>query len=114
VARLARRLSGLLLLIVLAAPVLAQPARPAPKGAWRGTGTVLAILPPPSDLHATRPVIVLQHDAIPGLMEEAMAMPFIVASPSLFEGIRPGDRVAFGLKDVPDALLVISIERLPR
>jgi len=114
VARLARRLSGLLLLIVLAAPVLAQPARPTPKGAWRGTGTVLAILPPPSDLHATRPVIVLQHDAIPGLMEEAMAMPFIVASPALFEGIRPGDRVAFGLKDVPDALLVISIERLPR
>ena len=113
-ARLARRLSGLLLLIVLAAPVLAQPARPAPKGEWSGTGTVLAILPPPSDLHATRPVIVLQHDAIAGLMEQAMAMPFIVASPSLFEGIRPGDRVAFGLKDVPDALLVISIERLPR
>jgi hypothetical protein len=114
VVRLARRLSGLLLLIVLAAPVLAQPARPGPKGEWRGTGTVLAILPPPSDLHATRPVIVLQHDAIAGLMEQAMAMPFIVASPSLFEGIRPGDRVAFGLKDVPDALLVISIERLPR
>jgi len=43
-----------------------------------------------------------------------MAMPFLVASPALFEGIRPGDRVAFGLKDVPDALLVISIERLSR
>jgi Cu/Ag efflux protein CusF len=112
---LARRLCGLLLLVALAAPAAAQPAGPTTANAdWRGTGTVLAILPAPSDLHATRPVIVLQHEAIAGLMEQAMAMPFLVASPALFEGIRPGDRVAFGLKDVPDALLVISIERLSR
>ena len=113
--RLARPLLGLLLLIALAAPASAQSARrTSPKADWRGTGTVLAILPAPSDLHATRPVIVLQHDAIAGLMDHAMTMPFIVASPALFEGIRAGDRVAFGLKDVPDALLVISIERMPR
>ena len=41
-------------------------------------------------------------------------MPFLVASPTLFEGIRPGDRITFGLQDVPGALLMISIERLPR
>jgi Cu/Ag efflux protein CusF len=111
--RLAGRLSGLLLVLALAAPVAAQPARPATGRAdWRGTAVVLAVLPPPSDLHATRPVIVLQHEAIPGLMDHAMTMPFLVASPALFEGIRPGDRVTFGLQDVPDALLVISIERL--
>lgn len=75
---------------------------------------VLAILPPPSDLHATRPVIVLEHEPIPGLMKEAMTMPFLVASSALFAGIHTGDRVAFGLQEVPDALLVISIERLPR
>jgi Cu/Ag efflux protein CusF len=106
VSRVARRLTGLLLLLGLAAPAAAQTAR-------RGTAVVLAVLPPPSDLHATRPVILLQHDAVPGLMEEAMTMPFLVASAALFEGIRPGDRVRFGLQDVPGALLVISLERLP-
>lgn len=99
---------------MLAAPVAAQPARPAAvKPDWRGTGVVLSLLRPPSDLHATRPVIVIRHEAIPGLMEQPMLMPFLVASAALFEGLRPGDRIAFGLKDVPDALLVISIERLP-
>ena len=55
----------------------------------------------------------IQHEAIPGLMDQAMAMPFLVASTSLFEGLKAGDRIAFVLRDVPDALLVVSIERLP-
>ena len=106
-----RPLSILLLVIALVAPAA---ARPTDSGAdWRGSGVVLAVLPPPSDLHATRPVIVIRHEAIPGLMAEAMTMPFLAASPALFQGLRPGDRIAFGLKEVPDALLVISIERLP-
>jgi Cu/Ag efflux protein CusF len=114
VRRFPRRLAALVLLTALAAPVAAQPARPtAVKPDWRGTGVVLSLLRPPSDLHATRPVIVVHHEAIPGLMESPMSMPFFVASAALFEGLRPGDRIAFGLKDVPDALLVISIERLP-
>jgi Cu/Ag efflux protein CusF len=71
------------------------------------------MLPPPSELHATRPVIVLRHDPIPGLMDEAMTMPFFVASTALFRGVRAGERVTFGLKEVPDALLVISIEKAP-
>jgi Cu/Ag efflux protein CusF len=109
------RLATLGLITALAVPVAAQPARPAAgvKPDWRGTGVVLSLLRPPSDLHATRPVIVIRHEAIPGLMESPMSMPFFVASAALFEGLRAGDRIAFGLKDVPDALLVISIERLP-
>lgn len=106
-----RPLSILLLVIALVAPAAAQPTRSAAD--WRGTGVVLAVLPPPSDLHATRPVIVIRHEAIPGLMAETMTMPFLVASTALFQGLRPGDRIAFELKEVPDALLVISIERLP-
>jgi Copper binding periplasmic protein CusF len=113
VAIAARILLNLLLLAVLVAPAAAQPARASSPTHWRGSGVVLAILPPPSSLHATRPVIVLQHEAIPGLMEESMAMPFLVASPALFEGLRPGDRVTFALLDAPGALLVVSIERLP-
>lgn len=109
----ARSLSILLLVAALVAPAAAQPVRSVTSD-WRGTGVVLAVLPPPSDLHATRPVIVIRHEAIPGLMAEAMTMPFLVASTALFEGIRPGDHIAFALKEVPDALLVVSIERRPR
>ena len=91
----------------------AQPTRPpADESDWRGTGIVLKLLPPPSDLHATRPVIVIRHDPIDGLMKEEMSMPFLAASTALFKGLRTGDHIAFDLKETPDALLVISIERL--
>ena len=86
----ARSLSILLLVTALVAPAASQPVRSVTSD-WRGTGVVLAVLPPPSDLHATHPVIVIRHEAIPGLMAEAMTMPFLVASTALFQGIRPGD-----------------------
>ena len=108
-----RKARGLVTLVVAAAMVGAASAQPAPHADWRGTGVVLAMLRPPSDLHATRPVIVLQHEPIPGLMKEAMTMPFIVASDSLFAGLHAGDHVAFALAETPGALLVVSIQRLP-
>jgi Cu/Ag efflux protein CusF len=46
-------------------------------------------------------------------MEEGMAMPFLVASLDVFDGFRPGDRITFDLHSVPDALLVVHIERRP-
>ena len=101
-----------LLLVLVAVSAVAQtPEAGTPD--WRGTGVIVALLPPPSDLHATRPVIILRHDPIPGLMNEAMTMPFLAASSALFRGHQAGDRVTFGLKEVPDALLVISIEPAP-
>ena len=112
-----RRTLALLLTVLAAGPAGAQPARPEPAKStsatpdWQGTGVILKMLAPPSDLHATRPVIVLQHDPIPGLMEEAMTMPFIAASTALFRQHYTGERVTFGLKEVPDALLVISIQK---
>src|SRR5262245_1975880 len=104
-------------LVVLAgsASVAGQPAgSPAPQVTvnYRGTGLVLALLPPPSSLHATRPVIVIEHDPIKGLMDEHMSMPFIAASTQLFENLKAGDRIAFGLMDTPGALLVVTVERL--
>jgi Cu/Ag efflux protein CusF len=81
---------------------------------YRGTGVVLAVMPPPSSLHATRPVIVLQHEPIAGLMDEEMSMPFMAASDDLLREVRPGDRVAFVLRDTPGALLVISLRRLTK
>src|SRR2546426_478648 len=106
-------LAAVLLAALVAAPApAAPPGTPAARPHWRGTGGVVAILPPPSSLHATRPVIIIRHDPIRGLMDETMDMPFLAASMDLFGDLRPGDRVAFGLKDVPDALLVVGIERL--
>ena len=102
-----RSLAALVLALIAALPAAhAEPAR------WRGTGVVVAVLPAPSSLHATRPVIVLDHEPIPGLMEERMSMPFLAASTELFRGITAGDRVAFALAETPDALLVVSLERL--
>ena len=109
-----RALLALSLCVLTSGLASAQPPKPdAPKPDWRGTGVILKLLPPPSDLHATRPVIVLQHDPIPGLMQESMTMPFLVTSTTLFRGHQAGERVTFGLKEVPDALLVISIEKAP-
>src|SRR5262245_58901590 len=89
---------SLLAIVGLATGAAAQiPARPD----YRGTGVVLAMLPPPSSLHATRPVIVIEHDPIEGLMAEKMSMPFIAASTALFQGLSPGDHIAFSLKDTP-------------
>jgi hypothetical protein len=82
-----------------------------PKPDYHGTGVVVGLYPPPSNLHRTRPMIIIYHDVIPGLMDEKMSMPFFAASTKLFQGLRPGDRIAFGLKTTPDALLVVSLER---
>lgn len=79
---------------------------------YQGTGVIVGLHPPPSTLHATRPVVVLKHDPIVGLMDEKMSMPFIAASTELFAGLKPGDRVEFGLKSTDDALLVISLRRV--
>ena len=103
-----------LLAALLTTPTAWAQAPAAAKPDYRGTGVVVAILPPPSSLHATRPVIIIHHDPILGLMDETMDMPFIAASTDLFRDLKAGDRIAFGLQDVPGALLVVIVERLRR
>lgn len=105
-----RRVIALVVLVLAAA----LPAAHAQAPRWRGTGVVMGVLPPPSHLHSTRPVIVIRHEPIRGLMDERMTMPFIAASADLFRGVKPGDRVSFALADTPDALLVVSLERQSR
>jgi Copper binding periplasmic protein CusF len=104
-----------LVLLAVGAPAAAQPPPRAASGVkvdYRGTGVVLALLPAPSSLHATRPVIVIEHDPIAGLMSERMSMPFIAASTRLFDRLEVGDRIAFGLMSTADALLVVTVERV--
>ena len=112
--RLAPRTELALLIVALSSGAWLARAQltAAPHVDYHGTGIVQALLPPPSDLHATRPVIVIFHDPVPGLMPEAMSMPFIAASTALFRGVRTGDRIAFGMQETPDALLVVTIERV--
>jgi hypothetical protein len=45
-------------------------------------------------------------------MDDTMSMPFLAASVELFRELRLGDRIVFGLRVVPDALLVVHIKRL--
>ena len=102
--------------LVIAAPAVADSQRVSgstSKPDYQGTGVIVGLHPPPSSLHATRPVVVLDHEPIVGLMDEKMEMPFIAASTELFKGLKPGARVEFGLKSTPDALLVISLRPLP-
>ena len=112
--RLARGTGLALFLVALVSGVSLAWAQlaAAPHVDYRGTGVVQALMPPPSDLHRTRPVIVIFHDPVPGLMPEAMSMPFIAASTDLFRGLRTGDRIAFGMQETADALLVVTIQRL--
>jgi Cu/Ag efflux protein CusF len=100
--------------LILAVAALAAAARLAAAADYRGTGVVVALMPAPSSLHATRPVIIIHHDPLPPLMPEEMDMPFLAASPALLANLRPGDRISFALKDTPDALLVVAIERAVR
>ena len=109
--------SFVLLMLAAAVPLLAVPGhsaqgadpRPAPPVEYHGTGVVIALMPPPSSLHATRPVIVIHHGPIPPLMPEEMDMPFIAASVTLFENLHPGDHITFTLRETSDALLVVAI-----
>jgi Cu/Ag efflux protein CusF len=100
--------AGLVVWLVL----LASAAGATSKPDYQGTGVIVGLHPAPSSHHETRPVVVLHHDPIAGLMDETMSMPFIAASAALFKGLKAGDRVRFDLKVTPDALLVISIQRM--
>jgi hypothetical protein len=104
-------LPAALLLIALSAE--AQSPGSTSKPDYQGTAVIVGLHPPPSALHPTRPVVVLYHEPVVGLMDEKMEMPFIAASTELFKGLKPGDHVEFGLKNTPDALLVIDLHLAP-
>lgn len=59
-------------------------------------------------------MILVKHDAVPGLMEEMGAMAFIVESKALLDraGLVPGDRVRFTVRQVPDKLVVVEIQKI--
>ncbi len=59
-------------------------------------------------------MILVKHDAVPGLMPEMSSMAFFAESKELLDraDLRPGDRVRFTIRQLPDKLLVIEIQKI--
>ena len=76
------------------------------KGLYRVTGVV--------ESRAGDTMVLVRHDAVPGLMEEMPSMAFFVESKELLDqaDLRPGDRVRFTIRQVPDRLLVVEIQKV--
>jgi len=60
-------------------------------------------------------LIMVRHEAIPGLMDEMTSMAFLVESKEMLDGaaLRRGDHIRFTLRELPDKLLVVEIRKLP-
>jgi Cu/Ag efflux protein CusF len=60
-------------------------------------------------------MILVRHDAVSGLMEQMNAMAFPVESSALLDraALRPGDRIRFTIRQLPDTLLVVDIQKMP-
>lgn len=82
---------------------LRQAAAPRATGSWTADGIVRLVQPGPG-------VVWLTHGDIPGLMP-GMTMPFEAASARLLDGLAPGDRVRFTLRQSAGRLLVVAIEK---
>lgn len=88
-------------------------------GIW---GTLRAVMPEKGVYRVTgvfkerwgETMILVQHDPVPGLMETMEFMSFFVESKELLDSAKlsKGDRVRFLIKQIPDKLLVVKIEKL--
>jgi hypothetical protein len=60
-------------------------------------------------------LIMLRHDAIPGLMDEMSSMALLAESKELLDraALRRGDHVRFTIRQLPDKLLVVEIQKIP-
>ena len=76
------------------------------KGLYRVTGVL--------ESRWSDTMILVRHDVVPGLMEEMASMAFFAESRALLDraALKPGDRVRFTIRQVPDKLLVVEIQRI--
>jgi copper binding protein CusF len=76
------------------------------KGLYRVTGTF--------ENRWGETMILVKHDAVPGLMDGMNNMVFLAESKELLDraALRPGDRVRFTIRQVPDKLLVVEIRKI--
>ena len=59
-------------------------------------------------------MILVKHEAVPGLMEEMDSMAFFAESKELLDraALHRGDRARFTIRQLPDRLLVIEIQKI--
>ena len=59
-------------------------------------------------------MILIQHGPVPGLMDTMEFMSFFVESKELLDNAKlsKGDRVRFVIKQIPDKLLIVKIEKI--
>ena len=59
-------------------------------------------------------MILVRHDAVPGLMPEMRSMVFVAESKELLDtaALHAGDRVRLTVRQMPDHLLVVEIRKL--
>jgi hypothetical protein len=59
-------------------------------------------------------MILVGHDAVPGLMDDMQSMLFFTESRELIDraGLAPGDRVRFTIRKTPERLLVVEILKI--
>jgi Cu/Ag efflux protein CusF len=76
------------------------------KGLHRVTGVF--------EIRAGESLMLVRHEAVPGLMPEMRSMVFVVESKELLDqaALHPGDRVRLTVRQKPDHLLVVEIRKL--
>ena len=59
-------------------------------------------------------MMLVRHDAVPGLMPEMRSMVFVAESKELLDtaALHTGDRVRLTVRQIPDHLLVVEIRKL--
>jgi len=59
-------------------------------------------------------MILVRHEAVPGLMDDMESMLFFAESKATLDGagLKPGDRVRFTVRKTPGKLLVVEIHKI--
>jgi Cu/Ag efflux protein CusF len=59
-------------------------------------------------------VVLVGHEAVSGLMEPMSSMALVAESRQLLDraDLRPGDRVRFTLRQLPDSLVILDIQKI--
>ena len=59
-------------------------------------------------------MILVRHEAVPGLMQEMGSMALFAESQEMLDraALRPGDRVRFTVRQLPDKLLIVEIRKV--
>ena len=60
-------------------------------------------------------MMLVRHEAVPGLMDEMASMAFLVESRGILDRaqLQPGDRVRLTVRQTSEALLVVELQKRP-